>query len=136
DAVDAPTAARANERFNTTEKDVATPRQMTMLLEKIDRGEIVDRATSDAIIEFMNHSMIGQARFPGLLPDGTRVVHKTGTISGSTNDTGIIFLPGGSHVIITIFTKDAKARSADREHVLAEIMRVAYDYFMFNLAGH
>src|SRR5262249_23684199 len=41
DAVDLQTAARANERFNATEKDVATPRQMTMLLEKIYRGEIV-----------------------------------------------------------------------------------------------
>ena len=91
DAIDAQTAVRANERFNATEKDVATPRQMTLLLEKIYRGEIVDRAASDQIIEFMNHSMIGQARIPGLLPDGTRVVHKTGSISGSTNDTGIVY---------------------------------------------
>src|SRR5689334_7841321 len=98
DAVDAQTAARANERFNATEKDVATPRQMTALVEKIYRGEIVDRASSDEIIEFMNHSMIGQARMPALLPEGTRVVHKTGTIGGSTNDTGIIFLPGGNHL--------------------------------------
>jgi beta-lactamase class A len=46
DAVDAQTAARANDRFNATEKDVATPRQMTLLMEKIQRGEIVDRAAS------------------------------------------------------------------------------------------
>src|SRR5499425_2869829 len=57
DAVDAQTAARANERFNATEKDVATPRQMTTLLEKIYRGEIVDRESSEEIIEFMSHSM-------------------------------------------------------------------------------
>jgi beta-lactamase class A len=136
DAVDAQTAARANERFNATEKDVATPRQMTMLVEKILRGDIVDRASSDEIIEFMNHSMIGQTRLPALLPEGTRVVHKTGSISGSTNDTGIVFLPGGGHLIITVFTKDAKAPTADREHVLAEIARFAYDYFVFNPTGH
>jgi beta-lactamase class A len=135
DAVDAQTAARANEKFNATEKDVATPRQMTLLVEKILKGEIVDRASSDEIIEFMNHSMIGQTRLPALLPDGTRVVHKTGSISGSTNDTGIVFLPGGGHLIITIFTKDAKAPTADREHVLAEIARFAYDYFVFNPTG-
>jgi beta-lactamase class A len=135
DAVDAQTASRANERFNSTEKDVATPRQMTMLLEKIHRGEIVDRAASDQIIEFMNHSMIGQTRLPALLPEGTRVVHKTGTISGSTNDTGIVFLPAGGHLLITVFTKDAKAPTADREHVIAEIARFAYDYFVFNPSG-
>jgi beta-lactamase class A len=136
DAVDAQTALRANERFNATEKDVATPRQMTYLLEKIYRGEIVDRVNSDEIIEFMNHSMIGQTRIPALLPESTRVVHKTGTISGSTNDTGIVFLPGGTHLLMTVFTKDAKAPVADREHVIAEIARFAYDYFVFNPTGH
>jgi beta-lactamase class A len=136
DAVDAQTAARANERFNSTEKDVATPRQMTLLLDKIHKGEIVSREASDEIIEFMNHSMIGQTRIPALLPDGTRVVHKTGTISGSTNDTGIIFLPDGRHLLMTIFTKDARAPAAERERVIAEISRFAYDYFLFNPAGH
>jgi beta-lactamase class A len=132
DTVDSQTAARANERFNSTEKDVATPRQMTSLLEKIIRGEIVDRVSSDEMIEFMNHSMIGEARIPSMLPQGTRVVHKTGTISGSTNDTGIVFLPNGSHLLITVLTKDAKAATADRERVIAEIARFAYDYFVFN----
>jgi beta-lactamase class A len=136
DAVDAQAAARANERFNATEKDVATPRHMTLLLEKIHQGEIVDRASSDEIIEFMSHSMTGDARISGLLPLGTRVVHKTGTISGSTNDTGIVFLPGGGHMVITVFTKDAKATSAEREHAIAEISRFAYDYFVFNPTGH
>src|SRR5436190_7615702 len=135
DAIDPQTAARANERFNKLEKDVATPRQMNLLLEKIYRGEIVDRASSDEIIEFMNHSMIGQARIPGSLPEGTRVVHKTGTISGSTNDTGIVFLPDGRHLLITVFTRDAKAPAADRERVIADISKYAYDYFVFNPAG-
>jgi beta-lactamase class A len=133
-AVDPQTAARANERFNATEKDVATPRQMTLLMEKIFRGEIVDRASSDEIIEFMNHSMIGQTRIPALLPDGTRVVHKTGSISGSANDTGIVYLPRG-HLIITVFTEDAKAPLAERDRMIAEIARFAYDYFVFNPAG-
>jgi beta-lactamase class A len=135
DAVDAQTAARANDRFNATEKDVATPRQMTLLMEKIQRGEIVDRAASDEIIEFMNHSLIGQTRMPALLPEGTRVVHKTGTISGSTNDTGIVFLPGGGHLVMTVLTKDAKASTAERERVIAEVARFAYDYFVLNPAG-
>lgn len=134
-AVDAQTAALANEQFNRIQKDVATPKHMNGLLEKIQRGEIVDRASSDEIIEFMKHSMIGEARIPGLLPQGTVVAHKTGTISGSTNDTGIIFLPGGDHLLITVFTKDAKAPAAERERVIAEISRNAYDYFVFNPAG-
>ncbi len=135
DAIDAQTAARANEKFNRTEKDVATPRDMTRLLEKIYRGEIVDRASSDEIIEFMNHSMIGQTRIPAELPEGTKVAHKTGTISGSTNDTGIVYLPDGRHLLITIFTKEAKASTAERERVIADISKYAYDYFLYNPSG-
>ncbi len=135
DAVDAQTAARANDRFNKTEKDVATPRDMNRLLEKIFRGEIVDRASSDEIIEFMSHSFIGQTRIPALLPEGTRVAHKTGTIGGSTNDTGIVYLPDGRHLLVTIFTRDAKAASAERERVIAQISKYAYDFFLDNPAG-
>jgi beta-lactamase class A len=132
ESIDAQTAARANERFNKTEKDVATPHDMNRLIEKIFRGQIVDRASSDQIIEFMNHSMIGQTRIPGALPDGTRVVHKTGSISGSTNDTGIVFLPDGNHLLITVMMRDAKASTADRERIIADISKYAYDYFLFN----
>jgi beta-lactamase class A len=135
EAVDAQAAARANERFNKTEKDVATPHDMNRLLEKIFRGQIVDRAASDQIIEFMNHSMIGQTRIPAALPEGTRVVHKTGSISGSSNDTGIVFLPDGNHLLITIMMRDAKASTADRERVIADISKYSYDYFLFNPTG-
>jgi beta-lactamase class A len=135
-AVDAASTARANDLFNKTEKDVATPRQLNALIEKIYRGEIVDRAASDEIIEIMKRAEVGIARIRGLLPDDTVVAHKTGTISGSTNDTGIVFLPANAgHLIITVLTKDAKAPAAERERVIAEISRYAYDYFVFNPTG-
>ena len=134
-AVDTQTAALANEQFNKTEKDVAAPHDLTRLLEKIYLGQIVDRVSSDEIIEFMNHSMIGQTRIPAALPNGTRVVHKTGSIGGSTNDTGIVYMPDGNHLIITVLMRDAKAPVADRERVIADISKYAYDYFLHNPAG-
>jgi len=135
-AVDAQSAALANAQFNRTEKDIATPRQMNALLEKIYRGEIVDRQTSDEIIEILKQCQTGPARIRGLLPEDTIVAHKTGTIGGSTNDTGMVFLPyRGDHLLITVLTKDAKATAAERERVIADISRFAYDYFVFNPSG-
>lgn len=131
-AVDAPTAARANDQFAKVEKDVASPRDMNRLLETLFRGEIVDRAASDEIIEILKRCQTGLARIRGLLPEDTVVAHKTGTIGGTTNDTGIVYLPfDGGHLAITVFTKDAKAPAADRERVIAEISRFAFDYFIF-----
>ena len=132
-AVDPQAAARANDEFNTVEKDVASPHEMNLLLEKIVTGEIVDRAASDEIIEILRQCQTGFARIRGLLPEDTVVAHKTGTIGGSTNDTGIVFLPyNGGHLLITILTKGAKAPAADRERMIADISRYAYDYFVFN----
>jgi len=132
-AIDTQTAARASDEFSKVEKDAASPREMNLLLEKILRGEIVDRATSDQIIEILKQCQTGLARIRGLLPEDTVVAHKTGTIGGTTNDTGIVYLPyRGEHLLITVFTKDAKATAAERDRVIAEISRYAYDYFIFN----
>lgn len=132
DTIEPHIAEQANDRFNKTEKDLATPRQMNQLIEKIYRGEIVNRTTSDEIIEFMSHSLIGEKRIPGLLPEGTRVAHKTGSIGGTTNDTGLVFLPDGKHLAITVLMRNAKAPFEKREQVIAYISKYAYDYFLLH----
>jgi beta-lactamase class A len=132
DAIDSRTASEANAEFNKGDRDTAKPSEMNQILEKLFRGEIVDRATSDEIIEILKECQTGPARIPGLLPPGTVVAHKTGTISGSTNDMGIVFLPyNAGHLAITVLMKEARASTAERERVIAEIARYAYDYFIF-----
>ncbi len=133
DAVEPATAARANQQFNQTLKDVAKPSDMNRILEKLFAGQIVDRATSDEIIDILKECQTGFARIPGLLPSDTVVAHKTGTIGGSINDTGIVFLPyNAGHLAVTVLMKDARAATADRERVIADVTRYAYDYFTFN----
>ena len=130
DALDSRTRTRADELFNKTDKDTATPADMNRLLEMIFKGEIVDRAASDEIIDILKECQTGTARLPGLLPNDVIVAHKSGTISGSINDTGIVPLPDNAgNVAITVFMKNAKATTAVRERVIADIARYAYDYF-------
>src|SRR5262249_27961387 len=133
DAIDPATAIRANDQFNRTEKDVAKASDMNRLLEKIYRGEIVDRATSNEIIDILKECQTGTGRIPGLLPSDTVIAHKTGTIGGSVNDTGIVFIPyNAGHLAITVLMRDARAATAERERTIADITRYAYDYFTFN----
>jgi beta-lactamase class A len=131
DAIDPATAARANEQFNKTDKDTASPSDLNRMLEMLYRGEIVDRAASDEIIEILKECQTGTARIPGLLPPGTVVAHKSGTIGGSVNDLGIVVLPqSAGHMAVTVLMRDARATTADRERVIAEVTRYAYDYFV------
>ena len=41
----------------------------------------------------MERYQTGEARLKGILPEGTIVAHKTGTVGNTTNDIGIITLP-------------------------------------------
>jgi beta-lactamase class A len=131
DSIDSATAAKADERFNKNDKDTATPADMNRLLEMIFNGQIVDRATSDQIIGILKECQTGTARIPGLLPKETEIAHKSGTISGSVNDTGIVVLPyNAGHLAITVFMRNTKGTTAARERVIADITRDAYDFFV------
>jgi len=72
-------------------------------------------------------------RLKGLLPLGTRVAHKTGTIGGSTNDVGVIDLAGeAGHVVTVVLTKESRLPDGPaREAVIAHIGRAVHDYFTF-----
>jgi beta-lactamase class A len=131
DAIDSKTAALADEEFNKVDKDTAKPSDMNRLLEMIFNGEIVDRASSDEIIAILKECQTGAARIRGLLPPETDVAHKSGSISGSINDTGIVFLPyNAGHLAVTVFMRNTKGTTAARERVIADVTRYAYDYFV------
>ncbi len=113
-------------------RDTATPRGFVTLLEKIWKGEAVDRASSDAMLETMKRCTTGAARIKGLLPRGTVVAHKTGSMGGVFDDVGIIYLPEeAGHVAIAVLSKSARAPSEQAERAIAEVARYAYDYFTF-----
>ena len=42
----------------------------------------------------MERCETGKARIKGMLPQGTDVAHKTGTLGGVADDVGVITLPG------------------------------------------
>ena len=118
--------------FSADPQDQATPRAMTALLAKIFRHEILDPASCDLVLDIMRNCQTGEGRIKGELPPGTRVAHKTGTIAGTVDDCGIIYLPDGQgHLILTVLTKNFLNETEDVEAIIARIARFAYDYFYF-----
>jgi len=122
----------ADDRIAADPRDTATPDAMVRLLEKIFRGQAVDRAASDAILDLLKRCRTGENRLRGLLPPATVVAHKTGTLGGVVNDAGIIELPDGAgHVAIAVMSKRTRAPLDDVERTIAHVARYAYDYFLF-----
>lgn len=119
--------------FYKDRRDTSTPEGMARLLQKVWKREALSEASSALLLDIMLRCQTGDARIKGLLPPGTDVMHKTGTLGiGVANDVGIMRLPeGAGHVVITVFVKESKASSAVQERTIAQVARAAYDYFLF-----
>lgn len=125
---------QAREIFvNNTKKDSTTPKAMAALLESIYKAEIIHSTHRDLILSFMRNCKTFKDRMPGLLPKGTVVARKTGTMDYYAADIGIITLPQkNGHVILTVYIKKAKYTGGPLNRIVAEISRTVYDYFLFS----
>jgi len=127
------TEAEMAKAWNVQYGDWCTPDAMTTLLELFMDGKILKPATTKWLMQLMINTTTGPARLKGMLPSTAKVAHKTGSsntndkgITAATNDVGIITLPDGKHLIITVFVKDAAADEPTREKVIARIAAAAY----------
>ncbi len=132
EAVPEAEARAAAQAFDQDPRDTATPDAMTELLGKIHHKSLHKPETAELLLDIMRRCQTGEHRLKGLLPDGSIVAHKTGTIGGTTNDVGILTLPGGAgHVAISVFVKSSSKPVPDRERVIAQITRAVHDFFLF-----
>src|SRR5688500_1902913 len=82
--------------FDTDPRDTSTPEGMALLITKVWRGEALSPQSTSLLLDILGRVSTGADRLKGMLPPGTVVRHKTGTIGGTTNDVGIIELPDGA----------------------------------------
>ena len=134
DAVTPEQARQAAAAADRDPRDTSTPDGMAALLAHIwlkDRN-ILKPESADLLLDIMRRCETGEARIKGILPEGTEVAHKTGSIGGTTNDAGIVTLPDNTgHVAIAVFVKASDKPVAARERAIAEIARSVHDFFLF-----
>ncbi len=106
-------------------RDSSTPLAMVELLRRLDRGNVLSASSRRTLLEFMSQCQTGKNRMKALLPQGTRVEHKTGTLNGLSDDVGFVTMPDGRRVAIAIFTRGG----SDRPRTIAETARALYDGF-------
>ena len=105
--------------------DVATPAAMVALLYKLDSQALLTPESRALLFDLMSRCETGTRRIRALLPAGTPVEDKTGTLDGVTNDVGFITMPDGHRVAIAVFARGGR----DRQPGIAEISRLIYDRF-------
>jgi beta-lactamase class A len=106
-------------------RDSSTPLAMVNLLRRIYTAELIKPASRNYLLDVMAQCQTGRNRIKWLLPAGTPVEHKTGTLNGLADDVGFITLPDGRRVVVAIFTRGG----SNRPQTIAETARTIYDGF-------
>lgn len=116
--------------FLRDERDTATPDAYVALLARIWRGEALNTWNTALLLDIMQRCATGRGRLRGGLPPGTKLAHKTGTLTPhATNDAGIVTLPGGGHIAIAVLIRESPQDLAAKERAIAAISRAVYRHF-------
>ena len=98
---------------------------MLGLLRLIDGGRALRPESRSLLLDMMYRCRTGSNRIRGILPPGSRVENKTGTLSGYTGDVGFLTTPNGRRIAIALFARGGGNRSG----VIATAARMIYDAF-------
>lgn len=108
-----------------------TAAEMLTLCEALHRRELVSKAASETMLEHLKACQ-DRDKFPRLLPPGTVVAFKTGSVSDARTAAGLIESPGGVFAlcVLTGENEDKRWTPENAGDVLcARIAREAYDHF-------
>jgi beta-lactamase class A len=97
------------------------------IFEHIALGKAVNKDASEQMVNILLQQYY-QDLIPARLPEGTRVAHKTGWITGVHHDSGIIYLPGGGQLVLVLLSKKATDEIATKQ-MLASTARMVFDFY-------
>ncbi len=109
-------------------RDTATPDDMAALLVAFwNRRDGLSKASHDLLMHWMIATPTGARRIKAVMPNGSVVAHKTGTMPGTVNDAAIVTSPDGrNHYVIVVFSKAGRSPEKMREDDVAAAAKAAF----------
>jgi beta-lactamase class A len=111
--------------FEKGMNNTVTAYDLMLLFEKIAKGEMVSKKSSDAMVDILMQQTF-RSVIPARLPADVRVANKTGSITKILNDSGIVYLPDGRKYVIVLLSKGMEEEAAKK--TLSAISEYIYNY--------
>jgi beta-lactamase class A len=108
---------------------LTTPREMGSILEKMERGLLVDKPSSELMLQIMRGQLY-RTRIPRYIT-GYRIPHKTGDFLPYVgDDVGMLEAPGKT-IVVSIFTGDHFGSGEMLENAIGLVAKEVADYFSY-----
>ena len=108
------------------DENTATPREAMALMEKLYRGQAVNRQLSDDALKILK--IRKSSPIPRLLPDSVEIANKPGGIEGVACDWAVVYVPNRPYAI-AVMTNYNGPNSEAADDAIAKVSKLAYDYF-------
>jgi beta-lactamase class A len=115
-------------------RDSATPQAMLELLTKMHRGAVLSDQSRSVLLSAMARCVTGKRRMRAMMPEGTRVSHKTGTLNNTSSDVGFIQTADGRTMAVAIYVT-GQGGKPNRDDRIASIARTIYDGYFSDSRG-
>jgi len=125
-------AAPSSEAFYRSKKTpfgLSTPREMGRLLELMERGQLVDKPSSDLMLQIMR-GQVYRTRIPRYVT-GYRIPHKTGDFLPYVGDDVGVLESQGRTIVLSVFTGDHYGSGETLENAIGLVAKEVGDYFTY-----
>lgn len=110
--------------------NTASAEDLARLLVLLQKGEALAPPQAEALLAVMSRTVTGDRRLRAGVPAGTPVADKTGSGPSTTNDVGLITLPGDrGRLALAVLLDGSQLPPKQQEEVIAEVARAAYDAY-------
>ena len=103
-----------------------TAYDLMAIYEKLALEEVVSAQASNEMIDILFDQKFNEI-IPAHLPEGVKVAHKTGVITGVHHDSGIVFLPDGRKYVLVLLSRELGDFDAGTAK-MADVSKIIYDY--------
>jgi len=115
-------------------RDSITPTAMVRLLAGLHQGQWLSASSREFLLDTMSHCVTGRHRIRALLPAGTAIAHKTGTLNNTASDVGFIQTPDGRNLAVAIYVT-GQGGKPNRDSRIALLARAIYDGYTSSPQG-
>jgi beta-lactamase class A len=109
-------------------RDSTTPQAMAVLLAGLYQGQWLSAQSREVLLGAMRRCVTGIHRMKALLPDDALIGHKTGTLSNTSSDVGLIRTSDGRTLAVAIYVTGQGGKPG-REQRIAAIARALYENY-------